>query len=143
MINLTFLRVPEIHDGYEYKFFISQSMTVNEVVERVMEELGLARSLPITGGGILEYVVEEVWVDKNSESMLTHSRSFVQLTNLTSQSSPGCLYLLRSTILYDSRTLPTLLHHQQSAYLEYAYPTNGIAAQKLAICPQPPSKRLS
>jgi hypothetical protein len=142
MINLTFLRVPEIHDGYEYKFFISQSMTVDEVVERVMEELGLAKSLPIPGGGILEYVVEEVWVDRNSESMLTH-RSFVQLTNPTSQSSQGCLHLLRSTILYDSRALPTRFHHQQSAYLEYVYPTNGIAAQKLAICPQPPSKRLS
>jgi diaphanous 1 len=70
MINLTFLRVPEIHDGYEYKFFISRTMTVDEVIERVMEELGLTTSLPIPGGGTLEYVVEEVWVDKNSESMV-------------------------------------------------------------------------
>jgi diaphanous 1 len=67
-INLTFLRVPEIHDGYEYKFFISQTMTVNEVIERVTEELGLTKSLPIPGGGVLEYVVEEVWCDRNSES---------------------------------------------------------------------------
>lgn len=67
-INLMFLRVPEIHDGYEYKLFISRTMTVNEVIERVMEELGLTKSLPIPGGGALEYVVEEVWFDRNSES---------------------------------------------------------------------------
>jgi hypothetical protein len=67
-INLMFLRVPEIHDGYEYKLFISRTMTVNEVIERVMEELGLTKSLPIPGGSALEYVVEEVWFDRNSES---------------------------------------------------------------------------
>jgi diaphanous 1 len=70
MISLTFLRVPEIHDSYKYKFFISRTMTVDDVIKRVIDELGLTRSLPFPGGGILEYVVEEVWVDKNSESMV-------------------------------------------------------------------------
>ncbi|KAJ3492688.1 hypothetical protein NLJ89_g11182 [Agrocybe chaxingu] len=33
----------------------------------MVEELGLAKSLPIPGAGNLEYVVEEVWVDGDSE----------------------------------------------------------------------------
>jgi hypothetical protein len=74
MITLTFLRVPEVHDGYEYKLFISRAMTVEEVINRITAELGLTRSLPIPGGGTLEYVVEEVWVDKDCESMVPHSR---------------------------------------------------------------------
>jgi diaphanous 1 len=69
-INLTFLRIPEIHDSYEYKCFISTSMTVSEVIDAIMEELGLTKSLPIPGGGSLEYVMEEVWVDKNTESTI-------------------------------------------------------------------------
>lgn len=69
-VNFTFLRVPEIHDGYEYKFFISKTMTVSEVIDGIMEELGLTKSLPIPGGGNLEYVLEEVWVDKNTESTI-------------------------------------------------------------------------
>ncbi|GLB34079.1 putative diaphanous FH3 domain contatinign protein [Lyophyllum shimeji] len=66
-ITVSFLRVPEIHDGYEYKFFISRTTTVNEVVEGIMEELGLTRTLPVTGGGNLEYVLEEVWSENDSE----------------------------------------------------------------------------
>lgn len=65
----TFLRVPEIHDGFEYKLFISESTTVNDSIDLIMEELGLTKSLPIPGGGNLEYVVEEVWIDGHSESM--------------------------------------------------------------------------
>lgn len=93
VINLTFLRVPEIHDGYEYKFFISRITTVREVLERVTEELGLTKSLPFPGGGVLEYVIEEVWVDK-TESMVYHLKSFVELTGHASQSSQGCRHLL-------------------------------------------------
>lgn len=66
-LTLTFLRVPEIHDGYEYKFFISRTTTVNELIEDIVEELGLTKSLPIPGGGNLEYVLEEAWVDDKSE----------------------------------------------------------------------------
>lgn len=69
-VDFTFLRVPEVHDGYEYKFFISKTMAVSEVIDSIMEELGLTKSLPIPGGGNLEYVLEEVWVDKNTESTI-------------------------------------------------------------------------
>lgn len=65
---VSFLRVPEIHDDFTYKLFVSTTMTVGHVIELVMEELGLTKSLPIPGGGNLEYVVEEVWADGSSES---------------------------------------------------------------------------
>ena len=68
--NLLFLRVPEVHDGYEYKLFVSRSMKVNEVIEGVVDELGLARSSSLPGGGNLEYVLEEVWVLDDLHSML-------------------------------------------------------------------------
>ena len=70
-LSLTFARVPEIHDSYEWKVFISRTMTVNDVVSLAMEELGLVKSLPIPGSGVLEYVLEEVWVDGNSESKIS------------------------------------------------------------------------
>lgn len=67
-LSVAFSRVPEIHDGFEYKLFISRTTTVSAVVEAVMEELGLAKSIPIPGAGNLEYVLEEVWIDGNSQS---------------------------------------------------------------------------
>ena len=67
-LNVTFLRVPEIYDGYEYKFFVSRTMTVNDVIQGVSKELGLMKSTPIPGGGSLEYAMEEVWIDESSES---------------------------------------------------------------------------
>jgi diaphanous 1 len=67
-LTLSFLRVPEIHDGYERKFFISRMTTVQMLVNSVIEELGLTKALPIPGGGTLEYVLEEVWLDGSARS---------------------------------------------------------------------------
>jgi diaphanous 1 len=44
-------------------------MTVDDVVRLVVEELGLTTSLPVPGGGNLEYVLEEVWSEGDLESM--------------------------------------------------------------------------
>ena len=66
---VSFLRVPEIHDGYEYNLFISQKTTVVDLIASIVDELGLAKSLPIPGAGNLEYAVEEVWSDGENESM--------------------------------------------------------------------------
>jgi diaphanous 1 len=63
----SFARVPEIHDEFEYKQFISPQTTVGQVIESVVDELGLHRSLPIAGSSPLEYVLEEVWVDDASD----------------------------------------------------------------------------
>lgn len=67
-VIVSFQRVPQIHDGFEYKVYISRTMKFTEAVNLIMEELGLAKSLPIPGAGNLEYVVEEVWIDGPNES---------------------------------------------------------------------------
>ena len=72
-VVLSFLRVPEIHDGYEYKVFVSRSTSVEDVITLVINELGLVKSLPIPGTGNLEYIVEEVWLDGKNECMYTNS----------------------------------------------------------------------
>ncbi|KAK0190552.1 armadillo-type protein [Armillaria mellea] len=66
-IHLSFLRVPEIHDDFRYKVFISKTTTIHDVINAVIDELGLTKSLPVPGGGNLEYVLEEVWKDADSE----------------------------------------------------------------------------
>lgn len=68
-LTVTFLRVPEIHDDYEFKIFLSCAETVAEAIQRIVGELGLTRSLPIPGAGNLEYVMDEVWADGKQESM--------------------------------------------------------------------------
>ena len=70
-VSLTFLRIPEIHDEFKHKFFISRTSTIEQVVDMVMDELGLAKSLPIPGAGAIEYVIEEVWTDGNRESKIS------------------------------------------------------------------------
>ena len=63
-----FLRVPEIHDGFQWKVFIARNTTVREVIDLVVEQLGLMKTLPIPGGGALDYVLEEVWTLDDAES---------------------------------------------------------------------------
>lgn len=67
-ISCSFLRVPEIHDGYKRRFFISATMTIGDVVDLITGELGLTKTLPIPGSGNLEYVLEEVWLDGSLQS---------------------------------------------------------------------------
>lgn len=67
-LTCNFLRVPEIHDGFQWKVFISRTTTVRETVDLVIEQLGLMKALPIPGGGTLDYVLEEVWAQDDDES---------------------------------------------------------------------------
>ncbi|KAL5527808.1 hypothetical protein ACEPAG_6609 [Sanghuangporus baumii] len=57
-IKFSFLRVPEIHDGFEWTVYLSRSMTVQDVVKAVCESLGLLKALPVPGGGTIEYAIE-------------------------------------------------------------------------------------
>ncbi|KAL5487624.1 hypothetical protein ACEPAI_5732 [Sanghuangporus weigelae] len=57
-IKLSFLRVPEIHDGFEWSVYLSRCMTVQDVVKAVCESLGLLKALPVPGGGTIEYAIE-------------------------------------------------------------------------------------
>ena len=73
--------MPEIHDGFQWKLFLCKSSTVRDVIDAVVEELGLTKALPIPGGGTLEYVLEEVWSDDHVESEL-HSYASCTLPSL-------------------------------------------------------------
>ncbi|OJA15980.1 hypothetical protein AZE42_09795, partial [Rhizopogon vesiculosus] len=58
-LSLSFARVPEIHDGFNWTVYYARSSTVEDIVRSVSEELGLAKSSPMPGGGSIEYIVEE------------------------------------------------------------------------------------
>lgn len=70
-ITLTFARVPEIHETFTWKVFFARKSTVKDVTEKVIEELGLAKTLPVPGTGTLEYVLEEVFEDGKFEPTST------------------------------------------------------------------------
>lgn len=63
MVELCFLRVMEIHDGFRWTVYLTRSMTVGQVVKTVCEQLGLTKSLPVPGGGAVDYVLEEKWIE--------------------------------------------------------------------------------
>jgi diaphanous 1 len=67
-VAISFLRVPEIHDGFTWVCYLSTAITVREVVEYILDTLGLTRSLPGPGGAVIQYVLEEVWTEDDTES---------------------------------------------------------------------------
>jgi diaphanous 1 len=69
-VLVSFLRVPEIHDNFTWRCFFSRTTTVRDVVESILDTLGLSRSLPVSGGGAVRYVLEEVWTEGDAESEL-------------------------------------------------------------------------
>ena len=59
-LSITFLRVPEVHDGFQWSVFIARSTTVADVLDAVSDELGLTKVLEGPGGGNVDYIMEEV-----------------------------------------------------------------------------------
>lgn len=59
-LPITFLRVPEIHDGFPWTVFVARNTTVEDVLDAVSDELGLTRVLEGPGGGNVDYIMEEV-----------------------------------------------------------------------------------
>lgn len=92
--TVTFLRVPEIHDGYEYKIYLHPSMTVKQVIDLVIEELGLTKSLPVPGGGALDYVLEEAWIDGQQDRKGLPLRGFTRILLTHSQAGRVSLHPL-------------------------------------------------
>ena len=65
-VTLSFVRVPEIHETFMWKVFFARASTVRDVIDTIVEELGLAKTLPIPGAGTFEYVLEEISEDGKS-----------------------------------------------------------------------------
>ena len=78
-VTLSFIRVPEIHETFTRRVFFARASTVKDVINTVVEDLGLAKTMPVPGAGALEYVLEEVWKDGNSKPRL---RLFILSLNL-------------------------------------------------------------
>ena len=58
-LSLAFLRIPEIDDGFEWTVFFGKDAVVEDVINNVVQELGLLKALPSSrGGGQIEYALE-------------------------------------------------------------------------------------
>lgn len=58
-LSLSFARVPEIHDGFVWTVYYARNTIVEDVIRSVVEDLGLVKSLPMAGGGNLEYIIQD------------------------------------------------------------------------------------
>jgi hypothetical protein len=97
-VTISFLRVPEIHDGFSWKCFFSRTATVADVSQSILDALGLTRSLPGPGGGTVLYVLEDVWAEGDAESELRPSFSIPSL--IYSQRLPHSLRMHVSLSCY-------------------------------------------
>ncbi|KAI0028371.1 hypothetical protein K488DRAFT_89818, partial [Vararia minispora EC-137] len=84
-----FLRVPEIHDGFVYTFFVARNTTVHDVILGVVDELGLTRSLPVPGAGALQYAIEDVWSERDVEKSTRLAPSSVLSSALLTPERPA------------------------------------------------------
>lgn len=66
-LNLSFLRVPEIDDGFTMQWYLARSTTVQEVIDGVAEEMGLTMVITGPGGGTVDYALEEAWISNTGE----------------------------------------------------------------------------
>ena len=58
-LSFAFLRIPEIDDGFEWTVFFGKDAVVEDVINNVVQELGLLKALPSSrGGGQIEYALE-------------------------------------------------------------------------------------
>ncbi|KAG2105125.1 armadillo-type protein [Suillus discolor] len=70
-LSLSFVRVPEIHDGFTWTVYYARSSIVEDVIRFVVEDLGLTKSLPMAGGGNLEYIIQDGASRISSSSVLS------------------------------------------------------------------------
>lgn len=67
---VSFLRVPGIPDGFSWTVFLARNTIAEDALAVASDELGLTKVLGGPGGGNVEYVLEEVWKDKEVEGMM-------------------------------------------------------------------------
>lgn len=70
--TLSCARIPDLDDDIELDWFLARGTTVFDVVNGVVEELGLTRAIAGPGGGNVDYVMEEVWVSEQGEEGTLH-----------------------------------------------------------------------
>jgi hypothetical protein len=120
-VTLTFARVPEIHETFTWKAFFARESTVDEVMETVVEELGLAKALPVPGTGTLEYVLEEVFGE--SEFRLRLCPLVFVFVLIPPQTLPGSRPRLDSQRYWRQHRRN---HPRTPLYIASVYQTSGI-----------------
>jgi diaphanous 1 len=110
-LSLSFARVPEIHDGFIWTVYYARSSIVEDVIRSVVEDLGLAKSLPMARGGNIEYIIQDggegILLFPNV--MLTHLLIILYASLLASRiSSSSVLSDLIQSSLANSGQKPTL-----------------------------------
>ncbi|EIW76318.1 hypothetical protein CONPUDRAFT_139713 [Coniophora puteana RWD-64-598 SS2] len=93
-VSVSFLRVPEIHDDFKWRVFLSRNTTVDAVIDLIADELGLSKALPVPGGGNLEYVLEEVWYTKEGEKSTRLSLSSIMSKIIEASQRKGSTFRL-------------------------------------------------
>ena len=69
-LSLTLLRIPEIDDGFEWTVFFGKDATVEDIINNVVQELGLLKVLPSSrGGGQVEYALEILSGNQGAQSI--------------------------------------------------------------------------
>jgi len=56
MLNVSFLRVPEVHDGFRWLVFLARTSAVEDVLECVADDLGLTKFIEGPGGRTVNYI---------------------------------------------------------------------------------------
>ncbi|PVF96346.1 FH2-domain-containing protein [Serendipita vermifera] len=70
-LTLSTLRIPDVDDDLEFQWFLARGTTVEEVMNGVVEEMGLSRVITGPGGGVVEYVLEEAWIAQDGKEAST------------------------------------------------------------------------
>ncbi|KIK96072.1 hypothetical protein PAXRUDRAFT_32637 [Paxillus rubicundulus Ve08.2h10] len=86
LLTITFVRVPEIHDGFRWTVFFGKDSTVGDVVKNIIAEFGLVKTLPGSRGSeVVEYTLE--WSPVGNQ-IITLPRSTLMVDILMSSKSP-------------------------------------------------------
>jgi diaphanous 1 len=82
--TLSCARIPDLDDDIELEWFLARSTTVLDVVNGIVEELGLTRAIAGPGGGNVDYVMEEVWISDQGDEGVLYIRYNVDRDSLLS-----------------------------------------------------------
>lgn len=102
---LTFLRVPEVYDGFKWTVFIGKDASVGDVIDGIVDELGLIKQMPGSKlGETVNYALQQQLGDSTSEfslytfcgvlnfclvTPLSPSDSMMEVLRMSAVSAPG------------------------------------------------------
>ncbi|CAE6362187.1 unnamed protein product, partial [Rhizoctonia solani] len=86
--HITFERVPEITDGFVMQWFIAHSSTVEDVINDIGDNLGLAIYIAGPGGGKVDYAIE-IFAPDNGKDAVERLDPSASITTILRKLAPG------------------------------------------------------